>query len=153
MTANYCETCNIVLATGSQHRSDGECIEALKQSLEAQKKLSEGIAFTVSARLLDIIGGLCAEPDVGIPYEVMMPGDRIPRRLVAYEVSGLFRAIKKKFEALGDWSPLAEAREELVKEQALNIRFQKVLERCLEHYGPGMPAPLFDDATDLVAPR
>jgi hypothetical protein len=91
------------------HECQKDCIEDLRNALVQQSKVlvenkrsSTDQGSIIATRFLQIVEELC-------------------------ETDGQYQAIKEKYIAMCDWSPLTEAREELRKEQILNRRMEKLL--------------------------
>jgi hypothetical protein len=114
-----CGVCGLMLQE-ERHESAGDCIRGLRKTLLKQRKAAELLSFEVSTRYLAALEELSLRPDVGIPYHMRVPGH--PEDIVQIhhqQVSGVFTAIVKKYQELGDWSPLKERDEKIVLQRHL----------------------------------
>jgi hypothetical protein len=111
---SFCPHCGILSPVGpiKGHASPEACIAALRAAMIKQRKAASSLAFDLSTRYLAVLEELaldCGEP-AGVQFKVRTPEGKI---MVAHhsQVSGFFAAIMRKFEELGDWSPLRDAQE------------------------------------------
>lgn len=106
-----CVYCKLELPGDEHHHSMEDCCAALQRALVRQREMARLLAFDLSTQYLAAIEELCLRPDVGIAYKCLNPDGSI-RDLAPTQVVGIFTAILKKFQSLGDWSPMRELRDE-----------------------------------------
>jgi len=103
---------------GSRGHLDAiDCVDQLKAALIKQREVASRLAFDLSTRYLAAIEGLALDPSTsGIRYTALDPYSGKPVEVENKQVAGIFSSILRKFNELGDWSPLrdAELRTELL---------------------------------------
>lgn len=103
----YCKSCS--LECDQMHESKDECIDALMAAMRKQRRAAESLAFDISTRYLAVLEELTLRPDAGVRYLTKLQGEDEPRVLHAQQVSGVFSSILRRYEEMGEWSPLRQA--------------------------------------------
>lgn len=111
--ADHCYHCGLGLVPGDDHNDPKGCIKALRNAMLKQRQAAESLAFDVSVRFLAVLEQLALNPDVGVPYHAVDTTSGKPVEVHHQHVAGIFAAIGKMYREMGDWTPLADAKEEI----------------------------------------
>ena len=126
-----CVRCHLVLRDEDSHIESIDCIAAMRSAMLRQRKAAETLGMVLSSRFLAVLEELCLDAETpGVEFHTMemLPGGELGKRAIqSAQVTGIFAAIKERFHALGDWSPLKQAWEDLYQEQALNKKMKQLL--------------------------
>jgi len=92
MTNEIC-SCGLVLQEGERHPALIDCVHALQAAMIRQKEAAASLSFDLSVRYLSIIEQLAKAAGDGTV------------------IGGVYANIKKRYEEMGDWSPMQHLRE------------------------------------------
>lgn len=119
-------SCGLTLEDGVRHPALIDCCHALQAALRRQREAAATLSFEVSTRYLDILTKMATEKD--------------PCGELAMEVG-------RRYIAMGDWSPLWQARHDAE-------RFKDLSRRCLATIRTMLCIPAIGEASpDWVAER
>lgn len=109
-----CHDCGLRLTDGGEmHFGPASCVNALKRALLKQRAASEQLGVDITSRVLHILEQLAARPENAFTgFSVLEPGTLKPLVVPGQQVQGIIANIHRQFMKMGDWSPMAEAREQ-----------------------------------------
>ena len=126
-----CKFCDLELEDDNHHPHMEFCVAGLQKALRRQRESARMLAFDLSTQFLAAIEELCLRPNIGIAYKTLNPDGSI-HDLEPRQVVGVFSAILKSFQSLGDWSPMRDLREE-------NRRLQEEVAKLRAAHPPDPP--------------
>lgn len=148
-----CNVCELRLPPGSDgHSKDIDCIKALRMVNKQQHEAASRLAISLSTRYYAIFEELVHDPECGIMYYTRdeETGEKTHRSSQA--VMGIMAAIFKKFQEMGDWSPMERLQKELGEEQKLNVRMQSLLAEVEQLDGRKPSSELVDKIGAILHP-
>lgn len=109
---NFCSRCGI--PTGDEgHPEADDCIGALRLGLKRQSQAAENLAFEVSTRLFGILEGLAHDPDIaGVRFHTHNHDTGEKLELPGQIVCGVMTALFREYQKMGNWTPLADSKQE-----------------------------------------